>query len=275
VIAHTRPVPAGPGSTGHRGRLAVVADPVLSAADERLGLPAAGTEPSARLARMDPIERGDGLRIRAGGTSFERLPATSIEARALLDMVPPGSGLAALGPDATKELVLSGRLRGYSIVHFATHGQLHEVHPELSGLVLSLVDHQGRPIDGFLREHEVFSLSLPCDLVVLSACETALGPEISGEGIAGITRGFMHAGAHQVMVSLWQVADRGTAELMEQLYDAMLGDGLTPPAALRRAQMAMWDHGRGPRSAPYFWAGFVVQGGFWDGRATDPSDSHK
>ena len=145
--------------------------------------------------------------------------------------------------------MLSGRLAGYRLVHFATHGILDADHPELSGLLLS---------DGFLRAHEIYRLSLPADLVVLSACRTALGREMRGEGLVGLTRGFLHAGARGVLVSLWEVEDRATAELMRRFYRGMLKEGRPPAEALRHAQAALrrepgWE-------APYFWAGFVLQG---------------
>jgi len=131
-------------------------------------------------------------------------------------------------------------------------------HPELSGLVLSLVDENGKPQDGFLRMSEIFNLEMPADLVVLSACQTALGKEIKGEGLVGLTRGFMHAGAQRVVASLWQVDDLATAELMKHFYHGMLKENLRPAAALRSAQIEM---SKIPRwSSPYYWAGFIIQG---------------
>ncbi len=124
--------------------------------------------------------------------------------------------------------------------------------------MLSMVDPQGRPRDGFLRLDDIYRLNLPADLVVLSACRTALGREIRGEGMVGLTRGFFSAGARQVLVSLWPVEDRATAELMRRFYLAMLGRGRPPAAALREAQTAMW-RDEGWRSA-YYWAGFSLQG---------------
>jgi CHAT domain-containing protein len=127
-------------------------------------------------------------------------------------------------------------------------------------LIFSLYDEKGGARDGFLRAHEVFNLNLPADLVVLSACRTGLGKEVRGEGIVGLTRGFMYAGAARVLVSLWDVSDRATSELMGRFYEGMLKRKLRPAAALRAAQLAM---ARDPRfKAPYYWAGFVLQGGF-------------
>ena len=144
------------------------------------------------------------------------------------------------------------------MIHFATHGVLDTQHPELSGVVLSLLDENGSPRDGFLRLHDVYNLRLAADLVVLSGCQTALGKDVRGEGLVGLTRGFLYAGARRVMASLWQVDDRATSELMARFYRALLKDGSSPAAALREAQLSL------SRSAqwrdPYNWAGFVIQG---------------
>src|SRR5213078_3416711 len=132
----------------------------------------------------------------------------------------------------------------YRYVHFATHGLLDSERPGLSSLVLSMVDEKGQPQNGFLRANDIYNLRLPAELVVLSACQTGLGKEIKGEGLVGLTRGFMYAGAARVMASLWKVDDRATAELMKQFYQGMVKDGLRPAAALRAAQVAMWKQQR-------------------------------
>ena len=106
--------------------------------------------------------------------------------------------------------------------------------------------------------HEVFNLDLPADLVVLSACETGLGKEIKGEGLVGLTRGFMYAGANKVLVSLWKVDDAATAEFMSLFYRFMLKDNLTPAAALNATQQQMQQHHEW--SHPYYWAAFILQG---------------
>lgn len=152
----------------------------------------------------------------------------------------------------------SPALVDYRVLHFATHAFLDSNHPELSGIVLSMVDRQGRPQDGFLHLHEIYNLKLNADLVVLSACRTALGREVRSEGLVGLTRGFMYAGAPQVLASLWDVRDRSTAELMRRFYEALLRRGRPPGAALREAQLSML---RDPRwSNPYYWAAFVMEG---------------
>ncbi|MGH9835193.1 MAG: CHAT domain-containing protein, partial [Blastocatellia bacterium] len=189
---------------------------------------------------------------------FGRLVFSSEEADSITKLAPRSSTLKATGFAANRQLAASGELGRYRIVHFATHGLINSEHPELSGLVLSLVDENGRPQDGFLRMHELFNLQLPADLVVLSACQTALGKEIKGEGLVGLTRGFMHAGAERVVASLWQVDDQATAQLMQSFYRGMLKENLRPAAALRAAQIEMSRNSRW--SSPYYWAGFVIQG---------------
>jgi len=242
--------------------LAVVADPVFDAADPRV---AHGSRRGATAPRVP--------------SPFARLPFSREEAESILALAPRDGRLKALGFAASRETVLSGALRRYRIVHFATHGVLDAAHPELSGIVLSQVDPEGRPRDGFLRAHEIYRLSLPADLVVLSACGTALGREIHGEGLVGLTRGFQYAGARGVLVSLWEVEDRATAELMRLFYREVLQRGRTPAAALRAAQAALREEPGW--QAPYYWAGFVLQG---DWRPSDkpfrppgiyPGDRHE
>jgi CHAT domain-containing protein len=129
----------------------------------------------------------------------------------------------------------------------------------VSGIVLSLVDQRGRSQDGFLRLWDIYNLHLPAELVVLSVCQTALGKEVKGDGLVGLTRGFMYAGAARVMASLWQVDDVATAELMAQFYGGLLKKSLPPITALRAAQIQMWRQKRW-QGDPYFWGAFQVQG---------------
>jgi CHAT domain-containing protein len=233
--------------------VAVFADPVFEASDRRLAAPAPGKIPAgSQLANA--ILTGRGLDDR----ELPRLPFSRGEAESILSLLPPGEGLALLDFDASLGAGVAGRLSQYRILHFATHGVLDTSRPELSGLVLSLVDRQGQPREGFLHAAEIADLDLAADLVVLSACETALGKEIRGEGVVGLTRSFMAAGAERVLVSLWRVEDRATAELMRRFYQALLAEGASPAAALRQAQMALRE--TPAWSAPYFWAGFVLQG---------------
>ena len=165
----------------------------------------------------------------------------------------------ALDFDANREMAVAGDLGTYQVIHFATHALINNQHPELSGLVLSLVDRDGRPREGFLRLNDIYNLRLPADLVVLSACQTGLGQEIRGEGLIGLTRGFMYAGVPRVITSLWQVDDKATSELMGRFYQGMLGTTkLSAAAALRQAQIEMWR--QKDWQSPYYWAAFALQG---------------
>ncbi len=163
------------------------------------------------------------VRGEAERAGLRRLLFSRDEAEAILSAVRPRqSGLEALDFRASRKMAMSGELSQYRIIHCSTHGLLDSRHPELSGLVLSLVDEAGQPQEGFLRLHEIYDLRLNADLVVLSACQTGLGRDVKGEGLIGLTRGFMYAGAPRVMASLWQVDDAATAELMKRFYRGVL-----------------------------------------------------
>ena len=249
--------------------IAALADPVFDPADLRVkpesGKGGAGeqkranesqdAEPSPTLRLPPELERSA---RDAGGLTFERLLSSRDEAEEIISLARGGESLKALDFRASRATALSEELGRYRIVHFATHGLLNSSHPELSGLVLSLVDEGGRPQDGFLRAHEVYNLKLGADLVVLSACQTALGKEVRGEGLIGLTRGFMYAGSPRVVASLWRVPSKATAELMKRFYRGMLVEGLRPAAALRAAQAGMLRETKW--NEPYYWAAFVLQG---------------
>ena len=145
----------------------------------------------------------------------------------------------------------------YSTIHLATHGFVNSTNPQLSGIVLSLVDESGKlREDGFLRLHDIFNLNLAAELVVLSACQTGLGDNVRGEGVIGLSRGFMYAGAERIAVSLWNVDDESTANLMALFYKYMMEDDMSPAAAMRTAQLKRWEAGE----SPYRWAAFTLQG---------------
>jgi len=173
-------------------------------------------------------------------------------------MAPEHDALVALGFDASRERAMSPELAQYRIVHFATHSLLDNEHPDLSGIVLSLVDRQGRARDGFLRIQDIYNLRLRAELVVLSACRTAIGRSIPGEGLMGMARAFLYAGTRQVVGSLWPVDEKATTELMTGFYREVFRNGRSPADALRRAQQRL---AATPRwHAPYYWAGFVLEG---------------
>jgi CHAT domain-containing protein len=231
----SRPIPANVTA-------AVFADPVFSKNDPRM----ASERDSAAPARTRA----------ADGGSYGRLRFSRREAEAIRSVLP--KAFEALDFDAAKNTIETRDLRTFSILHFATHGSLNTAHPELSGLVLSLVDRGGKPVDGFLRLHDIYNLNLDADLVVLSACRTALGKEVYGEGLIGLTRGFMYAGASRVVSSVWNVDDRASALLMSRFYEQMLTGHLAPAAALRRAQLSLLAEPRW--SDPHYWAAFGLQG---------------
>lgn len=239
--------------------VAVIADPIVDAEDLRLP----GKRPSLAGEAPRPIGTPDlSALARAvndlATASLERLPFTAKEAEAIGALFPGRRILQATGFAANRNLVTGGKLKTYRILHFATHGVLNTRHPELSGLVLSLYDEQGREQNGFLRVHEIYNLDLAADLVVLSACRTALGKDVKGEGLIGLTRAFFYAGATGVISSLWKVDDRATTELMKRFYRNLFKERLPPSAALREAQLSMWRDSAW--QAPYYWAGFVFQG---------------
>jgi CHAT domain-containing protein len=227
-------------------RLAVLADPVFSARDERLSGRSLGLGLDVAAS---PLALGN-------VPAYERLPFSRTEATAIAALANDRETLLALDFAANRRLVLSGELASYQIVHFATHAEVDTQHPELSRLVLSLIDEEGRPREGFVYGHEVFDLRLPAELVVLSGCETGMGQEIRGEGLVGLPQAFLYAGAARVVVSLWKVQDRSTARLFESFYRRLLEERETPSAALRGAQMEQWQ--TQPRG--YQWAAFVAQG---------------
>ena len=221
--------------------LAAVADPVFTPADPRLD----GHLPASAATR-DLDQR------------LDRLPYTAEEVEAILELLPEDEGFSAIGFDAHVELLESGRLAEYRILHIASHGRFDAEYPELSGLELSRFTAAGEPRQGTLYAHQIYDLPLNAELVVLSACRTALGRELRGEGLVGLTRSFFHTGAKRVVVSLWGVDDQATTELMSRFYRHLLRDDLPPAAALRAAQRELRAEPRW--SAPYYWAAFILQG---------------
>lgn len=234
--------------------IAILADPVFDKRDERL-LDASGRAQNLAGRKRGTLRAFDGL---TQGVELVRLPFSRREAESIMSAAEARDGLLALGFLASRTTATSGELAKYRIVHFATHGILNTQNPELSGILLSRFDERGQPQDGFLQLHEIYNLDLPCELVVLSACQTALGKEIKGEGFVGLTRGFMYAGAARVIASLWKVDDAATAELMKAFYQSMFNDKLPPAAALRAAQINMWQ--QPAWRSPYYWAAFTLQG---------------
>jgi CHAT domain-containing protein/Tfp pilus assembly protein PilF len=252
--------------------VAVLADPVFDKGDSRVrnpsraapthnklpGLGGRASEPSLESLANARRTRSAAEAGLTGGFVFPRLVFSRREADSVLAGVPAEERMEALDFEASQSTATSEQLSRYRIVHFATHGLLDSQHPELSSLVLSLVDMDGKPQNGYLQLRNIYNLKLSADLVVLSGCETALGKDVKGEGLLGLTRGFMYAGAPRVVASLWQVDDAATAELMGTFYRAMLTEHLAPAAALRQAQIQTRKQRRW--SSPYYWGAFVIQG---------------
>jgi CHAT domain-containing protein/Tfp pilus assembly protein PilF len=235
--------------------VAVVADPVFSASDDRVQIE--NPEPGVTLAASQRVPQTmPEVLTRAG--SLNRLGHATEEADAISRMAPWGTTMIAKGFQASRETAMSSTIGQYQIVHFATHGFLDTDHPELSGIVLTLVDRNGASTDGLMPLHDIYRLDLSAELTVLSACQTALGKEMRGEGLVGLSHGFISAGSKSVVASLWKVDDQATAFLMADFYESMLQKGMSPAAALRSAKLKMMQDKRW--NAPYYWAGFVLQG---------------
>ena len=238
--------------------LAILADPVFEADDMRI----TGKSTNRELDVSSEVEQSQlkqaGRNLNRNG--WGRLQGTRTEATTILNIIPSSNNLQAFDFDANYNWVTNKQLSQYRFLHFATHGFADFTNPELSGIVLSLfLDKQGKPADrGYLRLGDIFNLDFGADLIVLSACETGLGKDVNGEGLIGLTRGLMYAGAERVAVSLWQVDDAGTAELMQQFYTQMLKQGKSPAIALRAAQLKLWQDSNWQN--PYYWSAFTLQG---------------
>jgi CHAT domain-containing protein/tetratricopeptide (TPR) repeat protein len=236
--------------------LAILADPVFSPTDERVK----GQLTPATTEQLESNNLGLNRSLRASDRGWppKRLPFTRQEAQTISSLFPSASSRQTFDFDASRTTATDGRLANYQIVHFATHGIANNKNPELSGIVMSMVDDKGNLVNGFLRLTDIFNLKLAANLVVLSACQSGMGQNIKGEGMVGLTRGFMYAGAQRVAVSLWSVDDEGTAVLMQKFYQKMLQQKLAPAAALRAAQIEMMQQEKW--QSPYYWAAFTLQG---------------
>ena len=239
----------------------LVADPVFDASDARVKNPAAAGSGAQDVSIASAFADVAGAETTGttGKFTLPRLEGTRMEAQQIAQLA-RAAGLAPdvwLDLDASEANVKARDIAKYRVLHVATHGLLDTERPQFTGVVLSLVGN--REGDGFLRTDEIFNLHLGAPLVMLSACETGLGREKRGEGVIGLTRAFMYAGAPAVGVTLWSVADKSTAELMPAFYGRLLAaQAAAAPAALRGAQLQMIAGKR--YSAPYYWAPFVIVG---------------
>lgn len=244
----------------------IVADPVFNSNDTRFRKPAtaAASEGEVRgigiqSALTDVTGQTTTVPDKVEGLPLARLNGTRTEADQISKLAKSSGGTADvwLDLDANEDNVTTRDITKYRIIHVATHGLLNAERPQFTGVVLSLVGNKNN--DGFLRTDEVFNLKLGGPLVMLSACETGLGKEKRGEGVMGLTRAFMYAGAPTVGVSLWSVADKSTADLMSDFYRRLLtSNEASSASALRGAQLAMISGKK--YSAPFYWAPFVLVG---------------
>ena len=245
--------------------IAVLADPVFEREDSRLPQNSAATDGS-KNSSVYKGSAGNGNGSQASRNSNEesepvlaRLQSSAAEARNIMNLVPARERLILTGLEANIDAATQPQLRDYRIIHFATHAILNDKEPRLSGIALSRFTANGKPsAKSFLRLGDIYKLKLPADLVVLSACSTALGTRVRGEGLVGLTRGFMYAGSPRIISSLWQADDEATAELMNLFYRYLLKEHRTSAAALRQAQIDLWK--QSPGRSPYYWAAFVLHG---------------
>ena len=239
--------------------LAVLADAVFSTDDERVTGKPPALAPEMDL-RDSMLRKAAKNYNRAG---WQRLKGTRTEAEQILEkvskLVPSSENLQAFDFDANYNWITNKQLKQYRFIHLATHGFANPDNPELSGILLSVVDKQNKPLDRVnLLLGDIFNLDWGADLVVLSACETGLGKGVPGEGLIGLTRGLMYAGAEHAVISLWQVDDTATSKLIPQVYKAILEKKASPATALRQAQLQMWQQKEWRN--PYYWAAFTSQG---------------
>lgn len=242
--------------------LAVLADPVFTVDDPRVGK-SSQKPPSSDASHPGPKQVLSAPAVeRSRVTSkqgLRRLMGTRWEAQQITSLLPEDERLMALDFAASRSRVLSGELASYQIIHFATHALISDADPSASTVALSQVDEKGVLQNGSLTLHDIYGLKLRARLAVLSACRTGLGKDVRGEGIRGLAGGFMQAGVPSVIVSLWPVNDRVTAEFMFRFYRLMLGKPeMSAAKALREVQVEMIKDGRW--NAAYFWAPFVLQG---------------
>lgn len=240
--------------------IVIIADPVLTSSDNRIAIK---SKENAEIAKINQIDRKKevtlGKRL-VERSDFDPLPFVGQEVQAIEKVYSKESPKILSGLDASLSNVFNPEIGEYGVLHFATHGFIDKLQPELSGLVLSLYDENGTKQDGYLTSANIFKFNLKADLVVLSACQTGGGKDLKGEGIVGLSRAFFCAGAKKVLFTFWNINDESTSVLMSRFYSNMKKDGLKPAAALRQAQISMYKDKKW--SAPYYWAAFQLQGDF-------------
>lgn len=252
-VAHTYSLSAlagGGNELADVASVAIIADPIFAADDVRV------TSHSRDAANA--ISRPVAGLSRAPLGRYVRLPGTLAESQALTKSAGARETFVATGGEATRELVVSGQLQDYDLLHFGTHGVLDDAAPAMSGLVLSAWSSDGEPQPSFLRAQDIALLTFDAHLVVLSACDTGAGRISRGDGLDSLGRAFLASGARTVISTTWAIPDRPTSRLMSSFYQEFLEAGTLPAKALQRAQNQLrgdsrWQH-------PYYWASFKLQG---------------
>jgi CHAT domain-containing protein len=255
VLAALRARPDRPAPTRS---VAIFADPIFSASDKRVtSRQISDSPPPSEKPQADSTSHFEETRSSRSDT-LARLQGTKREAESIAGLVPAGDSLVLLDGDARKSNIIGENLADFRYLHFATHGMVDPDIPALSSLVFSRFNEQGGSMDGHLQLHDIYRLDVNAELVVLSACGTGLGQDVDGEGLVGLTQAFMYAGAKRMLVSLWDVPDGATAELMTRFYTQVLHHELPAPEALKLAQESMQEQRRW--RDPYYWGAFVLMG---------------
>lgn len=233
----------------------LVGDPIFAHNDERVKIPVSRT-----------LERSDeylaDLTVEENGFDrsmiLSRLPFSRKEIVGISSLTKTYKTKILTDYQANLGNISDSDLNRSKYIHFASHAIFGRSNPKLNGIVLSLVNEQGKDIDGFLSFEKILSMKLNAEMVVLSACQTALGKEVKGEGLVSLGRAFAYAGAKRTVISLWKVDDEATSEFMLKFYHKLLKEGMSPSTALRKTQIEMlkskkWE-------IPYFWAAFIIEG---------------
>ena len=254
------PLPASP------NRIAVFADPVYNQFDPRLtelrnAVPS--TAPGAGTT-APPILRAD---TSLDLSTLPRLNGSLTEAKAIAAIAGTDRVNLWLGFQATAAQVMQTHWSDFAIAHFAAHAIVDSEHSELSGIVLSTLDHERRREDGVLWLHDIYRTPMPVSLVVLSGCRTAGGESIPGEGISGLAQAFLSSGASAVLGTLWTINDQDAGEMVPEFYRTLLMEHLSIAGALRSAQLRMISLDR----PPYDWAGYVAEGNWRTGGSSSDS----
>jgi CHAT domain-containing protein len=225
-------------------RLLLVADPVYQPDDPRLPPP----DKSGHGALQVPAEPRP--------RNLQRLPFTSVEATRIAAQFKRSEVDELTGVNATRERVLALDWSRYRYIHIATHGIVDAETPALSALLLGSYDASGHPVEGAVRVADLSLMKLNAEVAIFSACETALGKHVPSEGLVGISSTVLARGAHAVIASLWPVSDEMSARLMTEVYQHLLRDSMSAPAALGNAMHSVLE--KEPSADPALWAAFQV-----------------